>query len=276
MKILRKIIENKIIVFVIDIILIIIAINYCKEIFDLELNKAIFTNELEGFSKENKNPIFKIGKIVLYSSATAVDNSDGKLEDICISQFTDIAIYLNNKNIVKELTPENTVKEMYIDNIKITENSVEGEKIFNYKNPYDFGKYVLLNNFQNDIIPLNVSNTNDEINYSENNVFYTDCSNPLTLGYINNNFITNGKVSDTTGHLQFDGTILKSANVNLQELSGKIEFYINLKNNLGEKFICNLVIDNNLEMIKNNLLNGYSLEINETEGQEYNFLKVSE
>ena len=54
-----------------------------------------------------------------------------------------------------------------------------------------------------------------------------------------------------------------------------IEFMIHIKNNLGENFICNLVIDNDLTKDEE-LLNGYSLKINDLNGREYSFLKVSE
>ena len=122
MKFFNKIIKNKKLILIIDILLLIIAIKYCKYIYYFELQKAIFTGELERFSEENETPMFKVGKIVLYSSANATDNSDGKLENISISQFTDIAIYIDNKSFTKEITAENTVKEIYIDDIKIISN----------------------------------------------------------------------------------------------------------------------------------------------------------
>lgn len=269
---------NKKIVLVLDIILIIIAIICCRYIYGLEFQRAMFTGELELFKEENKNPVFKVGKIVLYTSANAIDKSDGSLEDINISQFTDIAIYIDNKSTVKGLTAENTIKEIYIDNIKISSNSFDGDKILNYKNPKEFGKYVALESSPDDKINLNVvtSNMSADNNNFDNNVFYTDCSNPISLGFINRDFITDGKVTDTTGQLSFDGSILRNANVDLKRLSGKIEFYIHVKNNLGENFICNLVLENDLTRDEESLLNGYSIEIDEPEGQVYNFLKVSE
>jgi len=270
--------KKLIFIFLIDVILLVVASKYCKYIYDVELQRAIFTSELEEFSKENENPVFKIGKIVLYSSANVVDNSDGKLEDIDISEFTDIAIYIDNRSVVKAITPENTIKEIYIDNIKITSNSDAGKKILNYKNPKEFGKYTALENYENEKIPFKVLTTNNEISKNDlsQNVFCTDCSNPLTLGFVNKNFITKGKVSDTSGQLLFDGSIFKNANVDLEQLSGKIEFYIHIKNNLGENFICNVVLDNDLKKNEETLLSGYSIDIDEPEGQIYNFLKVSE
>lgn len=276
MRIFSKIIENKKILLILDVVLLIVAIKYGKNIYEFESHKAKFVNQLEEFKTENKDAVFKIGKIILHSSANAIDDSDGRLENISISQFTDIAIYIDNKNKSQELSAENTVKEIYIDNIKLTMNTENGDYIFNYKNPKKFGKYLSLENYKDNRISMNVITTNEEIknvDYNKN-IFYTDCSNPLALGFVNRNFITNGVVSDTNGQIMFDGSILKNANVDLQAISGKIEFLIHIKNNLGEKFICNLTIDNDLTKDKDNLLNGYSILIEDTQGQNYEFLKL--
>ena len=275
---LKKIIRNRILLLIVDILLIVICVISCKYIAGVELQKSKFTSDLEKFVKDNKNPIFKVGKIILYSSANAVDNSDGRLEDINISQFTDIAIYIDNKNKDSKISAQNTIKEMYIDNIKMHSNSDKGNLILNYKNPKELGKYVELDNYKQNKIPMQVLTTNKEIidtDYADN-IFYTDCSNPLTLGFINKDFITNGKVSDSDGQLLFDGSILKSANIDLKSISGKIEFVVHIKNNLGENFICNLTIENNLNQNQNEILNGYSMKIDELNDKEYNFLKVSE
>lgn len=250
----------------------------CKYIFSMELQKTVFITQLEKFSKENKNPVFKIGKIVLYSSANAVDNSDGKLEDLSISQFTDIAIYIDNKSKNPRLAAENTINEIYIDNIKLHVNSDDGEHVFNYKNPKKFGKFLSLKNYENEKISMNVISSNEQgsnANYDDN-IFYTDCSNPLSLGFVNMNFIKNGKVADTEGLLLFDGSIMRNANVDLQKISGKIDFLIHIKNNLGENFICNVSINNDLTENDGEILNGYSMKISNLNDQKYDFLKVPE
>ena len=275
---LKKILGNQKIVLIIDILLILFAVKYSKYIFDFEMQKAVFASKLEQFSKENEIPTFRIGKIILYTSANAIDSSDGKLEDISVSQFTDIAIYIDNKTKFQENVAENTINELTIDEIKLTMNLEGGDYIFNYKNPKEFGKYLSLKNLENERIPFKVVSSNEEwrdVDYN-NSVFYTDCSNPITLGFVNRNFITNGKVSDTSGQLSFDGSILGNANVDLESISGKIEMMIHIKNNLNEKFICNLVIDNDLTKDTENLLNGYSIQITEEAIEKYNFVKILE
>lgn len=273
---LKKIINKKNILLLLDILLLIIVIIYGKKVYTIEIYKVKFTKQIEQFSQENKNPIFKISKVILYNSANAVDSSEGMLEDIRISQFTDIAIYIDNKCKTEELTAENTISEIYLNNIKLNMNSSKYNYIFNYKNPKKFGKYSLIDNYENDNIIMNVIKTNNEMTNIDfdNNIFYTDCSNPISLGLINKDFITNGKVMDANGQFKFDGSILGNARVNLEDLSGKIEFFINITNNLGEKFICSFNIENDLTKNKEDLFGGYSIEIKDLEGDKYNFLKV--
>ena len=121
---------------IIELVLLVISICTYKYIFEVETTRRIYAEETEKFVEENKNPIFSIDKIILCSSATAVDNSDGKLNDLNISQYTDISLYINNKGRSEEITAENTVNQLFINNIKV-ENQIQGsKKIFNYKNPY--------------------------------------------------------------------------------------------------------------------------------------------
>ena len=71
---------------------------------------------------------------MLYSSANAVDNSENQsLNNMSISQFSDISLYIDNSKISSDLTDENTIKELYIDNIYLSTQSENGTKILNYK-----------------------------------------------------------------------------------------------------------------------------------------------
>ena len=80
-----------------------------------------FANEVSKFLVKNEEPIFKIDEVILYSSAAAEDNSEGKiLKDLDISQFTDISIKIDNKSYISDLSNKNTISELYIDNITIT------------------------------------------------------------------------------------------------------------------------------------------------------------
>ncbi len=275
----KKIFSNKRILLIIDFILLIVSIFCYKYTYESEKVKTIFAAEAESFVEENANPIFKVGKIVLYSSAYAEDNSAEKnMQDIDISQFTDIAIYIDNKGKFEELTAENTVNEMYIDNIQVTTESEIGEKSLNYKNPQEIGKYVSLQNYQGESILFNIIRSNDEqlqADYNQN-TFYTDCSNPISLGFVNKNILTDCKIGNVNGNIFFDGSILRNANIDLNSISGRIKMSIHIKNNLGEKFVCNLDIENKFEDVENGIYSGYVMKIQNTDDVKYNFLKVSE
>ena len=157
-----------------------------------------FANQMIELSDENETSVFNIQKVLLYSDANAIDNSeDHSLKNMSICQFTDLSIYLDNSSSNTELSSENTVKELYIDNINMTSKSDVGTKILNYKNPMNFGKYKNIKELDNGRIDFKVINTNQENesqNYSEP-TFYTDCSNPITLGYLNKDIVTNNKLS---------------------------------------------------------------------------------
>ena len=93
-------------------------------------------------SDNNENTIFSIQKVVLYSNANAIDNSkDQSLSDVSICQYSDLGISIDNSQSSSELTDENTVKQLYIDNIVMSSKLDKGTKILNYKNPFSFGKY---------------------------------------------------------------------------------------------------------------------------------------
>ena len=178
---------------------------------------------------------------------------------------------------MQELTDENTVKELYIDNIKIENNAEKGERILNYKNPYLQGKFKMLQNCNNNRIDFKILNTNqesDDMNYDEAN-FYTDCSNPISLGYLNKNIVTRYAVSEKKNSISFDGSILKNANVDISDINAKISFQIHIKNNKNQEFVCNVILEDNLDEDKNEIYNGYVLKAQNTDDSKYNFIQVN-
>ena len=264
-----------IIVIIIFILMISIILLYSKMINSIKEND-VKLNSQEIFAKENENHLFKISKIILYSNVDVVDKSEQEsLQNLNLSQYTDIAIYIDNKNYKQKLTDENTIKELYIDNINISTLSSNGERIINYKNPYLYGKYRTLEN-ANQKIRFNVLHTNDEniVTEYDNPTFYTDCSNPITLSYINKDVVTNYRIKANDAAVSFDGALLKKTNIGLDVLNSKIEFCINIKNNLDEQFACNVSIDNNLENEDGGLYTGYIMKIFDISDIQYNFIKL--
>ena len=267
------------IIFIIDIILLIISVFTYRFIFQVETSKKIYSEESEKFVKQNQNPTFKIDQIIIYNSANAVDNSNGELKNIDISQFSDIEVFINNKTNNKELTAENTVNKIFIDTIKLEANYDKGEKILNYKNPLSCGKYLNLENRTDDEISFSVINSNEQNNETDYNkpVFYTDCSNPLSLGYINKNILTSCEVNSNNAEIRFDGSILQNAGISLEELSFKLSFNLHIINNYNEEFISNISIDNDLTKKEgeDGIYSGYMMQIINPQDGEYNFVKIS-
>jgi len=77
-----------------------------------------YKNDISQLENTYTNRVFSVDKIIVYSSANATDSTTRK-STLNISQFSDIAIFIdNNSNNI--FTKENTIKELYIDNIKLS------------------------------------------------------------------------------------------------------------------------------------------------------------
>ena len=243
---------------------------------------SINSNKFATYSYETytnyTNPIFSIEKIVYYSNAFVTDNSsDGNFQNINIGQYTDIAIYINNTNASDELTDKNTIAELYIDNIKVTSNSNKGTKTLCYKNPYYFATYKGLQEPENGRINFNIiTNNKDNKESAYNNPsFYQDCSNPISLGYINKDIVTNFEIANTDT-LSLNGTILQKANITLDELTFNMSFTIHIKNNKGEEFICNVDRPVLSDETSSQLLNGYIATQYSPDKGTAQFIKISD
>ncbi len=270
-------IKNERLVFTILIIaLFIVFLLYYNLVFSSVFAKNSFANQMIEIADENENSIFSIQKILLYSNANAIDNSkDQSLQDMSINQYTDISIYIDNIGTVADLTDENTVKELYIDNIVATSHADRGTKILNYKNPLDFGKYKMPEAPQNNRIDFDIIHTNSQnenTDYSKP-TFYTDCSNPISLGYMNKDILTNYAVSKDANTVSFNGKVLKEANIALEDVNYTLTFKIHIVNNLNQKFSYNMKLDVNLNDKNGGIYNGYVFKGKNTSGKEYQFFK---
>lgn len=270
-------IKNERLVFtILIIILFAVFLLYYNLVFSVVFARNTFANEMIEIADENESSIFNIQKILLYSSANAIDNSeDQSLKNMSICQYTDISIYIDSTSTISELTDENTIKQLYIDNIVASSNADMGTKILNYKNPLDFGKFKMIEIPENNRIDFNIVNTNSE---NENNdyskpTFYTDCSNPISLGYMNKDILTNYSVSQDANTVSFNGKVLKEANVNLEDINYTLTFKIHIVNNLNQKFVYNMKLNVGLNDANGGIYNGYVFRGKNTAGNEYRFFK---
>lgn len=268
-------IKNVKLAFVVLIVLaFVLFLLYYHFVFSPAFARSMFTNQMVELSDENEASIFNIQKILLYSSANAIDHSENQsLRDLSICQFSDLSIYIDNSGVSSDLTDENTVKELYIDNIVITSTVDKGNKVLNYKNPLNFGQYKEVEQPVNNRIDFNVIHTNQENENNNYNVptFYTDCSNPITLGYLNQDILTNYSVSENASTVSFNGKVLQQANVNLADITYTLNFTIHIVNNLNQKFAYNMTL--NVPLDEDIYTNGYSYKGKTTSGSEYRFFK---
>lgn len=259
---------------IIILLLCILAYSY---IFYASYCRNEFVNQSLKISEQNQLSVFKVNKILIYSSANAINNrSDNSLEDLNICQYTDIAIYIDNTSSISDLTTQNTVKELWIDNIKITPNSDLGSQVLNYKNLNNFGKFDNITSADNSRIDFNIVNTNEQNETSDYSTptFYTDCSNPISLGYINSGIVKNYSIHDNINSVVLNGKLLQQANVDLSQIGYNLTFDIHIKNYDGDSFVYHSNIDVDLNTQNKDIYNGYLYQTrNNTSGNEYVFFK---
>lgn len=276
MKLKQKIRHPRLVFVILMIALFAVFLLYYFFVFSGIFARNQFTNDMVEISEQNEKSIFSVQKLLLYSSASAIDNSEDKsLSDLSICQYSDLSIYIDNLATISELTNENTVKELYIDNIVITSAADRGNKLLNYKNPLDFGKFKMLKSPENNRIDYTIVNTNSENethDYSQP-TFYTDCSNPITLGFVNKDILTNYAVSQDSSTVSFNGKVLKEANIPIEDINYTLNFTIHIVNNLNQEFSYNMKLDVDLNDDNGGIYNGYVYKGKSTSGSQYNFFK---
>ncbi len=270
-KIDKKISVKKVIQPILYIILTLIICIYAI-IIRKYIHKNIFAKQMIEIGQKNETAIFSVEKLYLCSSANGIDNSPEKnLKNLSLYQYTDIAIYINNYQEERGLTNKNTVKELYIDNISIEPEKEQGEQNLSYINLLKIGSKEQTPQIEpKERIDFNIIYTNDENEQADysNPTFYTDCSNPITLRYINNLNKTHSVGEGTS--IAFDGTLLKDAGVSIADINCKIKFKINLVNNDGEYYSCYM----NFKIPLDDIYNGTTIKSATTSSSKYDFFTL--
>ena len=105
---LKKIKHTKL-AFMFLIFLFLLCVLAYSYIFYVISAKDEFVRQSLKIAEQNQLSVFKISKILLYSSGNAIDNSSNhSLQDMDICQYTDIAIYIDNTSSISDLTTQNT------------------------------------------------------------------------------------------------------------------------------------------------------------------------
>lgn len=219
------------------------------------LGRNKFTDELANFA--NKSSVFSLSKIYCYSSASGINNTEGKaMWDINVSQYTDIALGLSINNVNNDLTnnlgdsnsqvvdtsPKYSISKIYIDNISFSNNNtgtlnlgyipilnfglISNEELTNpaeQQSKIDFNivddKEILLNNIVS------------EPSIDKNLIL------PITLRYLNSNIKVNHTITDIEEKLSFDGSILKRASIPLSSIKNEVSFTIHIVTDSSEEYI---------------------------------------
>lgn len=238
------------------ILLIFIDYNF---VFSKLVNKKIFEEENESIFNNYKNTPFSISKIITYSSGygenknTTFQKSDWILD---ILQYTDIAIYINNDSDM-ELTPNNSIKNLFLNNINISE-TIQGNPTLYYLDSLNFGTPNISKNFKIDnsldFTVLNDDNKDNLVQYNTP-VFFADCSTPITLKYVNEK-IKENYILTSNELVLFNGTLLKMANIPLESLKTTISMTINIENYADQCYSYNLSLPISLENSTQNIYDG--------------------
>lgn len=233
----KKILIKLIIVLILSLASIITIVN----IISIYLINKEFGDSADQLARLNSKTVFSIDRIYLYSSADATNNETTKpVWDLNIFQYTDIALYINNR-ADEGVTYENTIKELTIDNVKFNDLQ-SGTPSLYYKNVNDFAKLTNIEeNKINDSLSFNIINSGDA-DYSQP-VIYSNCQNPITLEYVNENMKENTIISDIANPLIYDGSLLKKAGILLSRMKCTLSFRITIINNYNQKYIATVYID---------------------------------
>lgn len=232
----------KLIVTIALIILCIVMIVYTVKIY--VVNEK-FADSVSEIARLNSKTVFSIDRIYLYSSADANSNETNKpIWDLDIFQFTDIALYINNRD-ESGVTYENTIKTLTIDNVKFNGLETGNPKLY-YKDVNDFAKLDI--NEENEIKDskeFNIVNSGDA-DYTKP-VLYSNCQNPITLEYVNSEMKENTTISDISQPLTYDGSLLQKSGISLNSIKCNLSFRVTIVNNYNQKFVATVYIDIPLE-----------------------------
>lgn len=235
----------KILVLLVVLIVSSIFLGFGYDMIHLDFKKKTsFEQDMVKRASYQEKNIFEISKILLFSSGAATQNETTNKAswNVNVSQFCDIAIFINHHS-ENGLTSENTIKELYIDDINYLESPTLGTPILYYKNEKDFGKlsYVEENKIENDlhytIIPY------DQEKDTSKPQIYDSSFSPICLGFVNENIKKNYTISDISTPLTYNGNILKRCSVGLNSIATRISFKLHIINQVDYHFVTAITLD---------------------------------
>ena len=230
-------------IFFIILVILIVGVFYIK-------NKNEKNDEI---SKSNNE--FIINKIQFYSTANAISNTTSYQNpewNLKVYQSTDIAIYVDRLD--QNISDKNYVTNLEILNIK-PENS-EKEEVC-YLNPELFGKSSLdLGAKIEESLKYNVINSDNKENTQEYDIpiYFQDCSNPITIRYIN--YLSNNYKVPNDKTLKYNGSLIKNLGLKIDDLNKNISFDLKITTRDEEERIKKINIEIPYENKNKSILDG--------------------
>lgn len=263
--------NRKKLLFCIIIFLFLIFLLLSYVVFQKIIIKKNFEASYLPFADKNKNTIFTIDKIVMFSSADSKSKTSSATNFTIenLYQYTDMAIFIKGTN--QEHTLENTLKSVSINNIKFDSPPSVGEPNLYFKSINNFAKSdVDDNNIITDNLDFNIS-SEDEADLNTPTLF-NNLANPITLSYVNQNIKSDYTITDTTTPITYDGSLLKKCNIDLNSINCNLSFDVNITNNLEQNFKTTVFIGIPLQDNENVITNG---NIKLTKDVNYKFYRYN-
>ena len=247
--------KKKIIFTTITIILLIVVIFLTYILLRKIILKNGFEDSLLSFTRKNETKNFKIEKITFFSSCDA-QNKTATTSSFTIEnlyQYTDMAFFITTPDTEKNLS--NTLKKVYINNFKYEKAPSIGEPKLYYKNIQNFAKSdILENNLINNTLNFEIT-SNDEASL-DTPTLYNNLANPIVLSYVNTNIKNDYTLTDITNPVTYDGSLLKTCGVLINDITSRISFDVYIVNNLDQEFKCTVYTDIPLKTEEKSIYDG--------------------
>lgn len=260
--------KKKVILTVLTAILIFIILAITYLFFNRAILKSGLENNLLSFASKNEKTVFSINRITFFSSCDAKNktatSSNFTIENLY--QYTDMAFFISSPSGSEEKNLENTFKKVYIDNIKYEQVPTLGEPKLYYKNINNFAKSDIIDeNLIDNKLEFEIT-SEDETDLNKPTL-YNNLANPIVLSYVNSNIKSDYTLTDTSKPITYDGSLLKSCNVLLNNIACKVSFDIYITNNLDQEFKTTVYASLPLETEERSIYDG-----NVTLKQDTNFI----
>jgi hypothetical protein len=243
----------------------------------LKVKQVIIDNQLKvtekNKNKEQQKVIFNISEITLFSSASASqNNNDSVLWDLNMFQYTNIGIKVNTQNTMIGKQPKNTIKKLFVDEIKVIDAPNIGNVSVHYKNPIEFASSQKNEeNLLGSRLDFDVLDIKGTLEFVIPHI-YTD-GGIIALQYLNSNITENFIINEPGQLISFDGSLLKRPNINLDDIRAKISININIINELNELYVRTLILDINLKSSdgQTSIYTGHFIDNSKLDLSGYNF-----